>query len=161
MTRILAIALLMSTAACSQSPGDEKAADAGATADANAVAENGLTGETGFVTAANCAAYYQSVSRLYGSIATNAESEAEGAEMRQLASQRETISSAFRQAAQKIGTTLGKGSGDVDAVLTEAEAAVDKEFKAREFEDFADWVAGEADRCPAKALSETLQDGTS
>ena len=51
-----------------------------------------------------------------------------------------------------MATSLGKTSDQVEEAVATATAAVDSEFENREFEDFAVWLGGEADKCPPPAV---------
>lgn len=131
-------------AACSPSAGDE--ANAGETEDA-ALAAPALSGEAGFTTAANCYVQLGAVSRLFSSIAEQSEG-AERQEMADLAVARELAANQYQIMANRLAEEIGQSAEVTNQAFNQAQAAVDREFGAREFQDFAVWVGEEADKCP-------------
>jgi len=132
--------ILALVAACSQPAEDEAAA---AASEGTAA----LSGEAGFATAANCYAQLGAVSRLFSAIAE----QSSGAERQDLADRavsREFAANQYQLLANRLAGEIGQSAEVTDQAFKQAEAAVEREFNAREFEDFAVWVGEQADQCP-------------
>ncbi|UNU41745.1 hypothetical protein EAO27_02715 [Sphingopyxis sp. YF1] len=133
------IALLaLGTAGCSE-PAAEKVGEAEA---ASAEIDT-----AGYDIAVRCQASFDAVARLYKILSEQATG-AEREEMAATATQRSAAAEAYRGIARSVGTKMGRSGADVDAAIKAAAGTVDAEFEKRPFEDFASWVAQEADRCP-------------
>jgi len=138
---LLAAALLMLLVAGCGDTAENEAATEEATETAAAATEEGFTASV------DCHAKLVAVARLWNTLADNSEG-AEQQEMRDTATARDAAATLYRTQADTMGTELGKTPEDVEAAVTAATAAVDSEFEAREFEDFAVWLGAEADKCP-------------
>lgn len=139
--QIALLPLVALVAACTQSEGDEAAPSAASTT------AEALSGEAGFTTAANCVAQLTAVSRLY-TVLANRGSGAGSDDFTNRAAMRELAADYFREIATRIGGEIGKSPDAIQEGLAAADAAVQGEYEKREFQDFAVWVAGEADKCP-------------
>ena len=143
--RILAAApLALLAVGCSGSGGEEDAAT-------EEVTETAAVSEEGFQAAVDCHAKLVAVARLWNTLADNS-SGSEQQEMRDTATARDAAATLYRSQADTMATSLGKTSDQVEEAVATATAAVDSEFENREFEDFAVWLGGEADKCPPPAV---------
>jgi len=135
-------------AACSPSAGDEaNAGEAEDAALAAPAAASALSGEAGFTTAANCYVQLGAVSRLFSALAEQSEG-AERQEMADLAIARELAADQYQLMANRLAEEIGQSAEVTNQAFNQAQAAVDREFGAREFQDFAVWVGEQADQCP-------------
>ena len=141
--KILAAApFMLLVAGCGDAAEDETATEAASEATDTAGAS-----ESGFTAAVDCHAKLVAVARLWNTLADNSTG-AEQQEMRDTASSRDAAAVLYRSQADTMATELGKTPEQVEEAVTAATAAVDAEFEARAFEDFAVWLGGEADKCP-------------
>lgn len=141
---ILATApLMLLVAACGGTADDDASSEA--TADAPAAAS-----EESFTAAVDCHAKLVAVARLWNTLADGSTG-TEQQEMRDTASARDAAAVLYRSRADTMGTELGKTPEQVEEAVAAATTAVDGEFAAREFEDFAVWLGAEADKCPPPA----------
>lgn len=140
-SRLAAIPALVLVAACSQPADDE--ANAPATEEAAAA----LTGEAGLATAVGCYAHLGAASRLFAALAEQS-SGIDKQDLAARAASREAAANRYQVLAGRLAEEIGQPAEATSQAFAQAEAAVESEFNAREFEDFAVWIGEQSDQCP-------------
>lgn len=128
----------------------------GSTADQAAVADNDLSTNDGddaddddqLATTVQCAVELDAVAKLPPA-ATQSEVTEESVPPEESATEHASLAELYRSQAKDMAASMGKSDADLKLLYSQASEEVERQRKARAPDDFAGWLGGEADSCPA------------
>lgn len=128
----------------------------GSGGDSQAVADDDLSANDSdngdddeqLATAVQCAVQLEMVAKLPASEIQSDVTE-ESASPDESAAEHASLADLYRAQAREMARSMGRSAADLDGLYRQAAAEITRQRKARTPGDFAGWIGGEADECPA------------